>query len=416
MKANMMKTSYLLASALFFCAIFFCACDRNDKADDDRQHSTTLKAEEKKHDQVKLSKEAIEENRIKIAPVTRHVLIPSFTVPARVSYNMEAIAHVGAPVPGRVADIKVRLGDLVKPQDELIVVESPDLGEAQSDLLQKRAAAAAAASAVEPAKVSYERGKKLFEQNQGIALADLQKREADFRAAEAAQRAADVAAKAAENKLRLLGMDNAAIAKLIDTGQLTPRYPIRAAIPGQVVERNVTLGALVSADKDLITIADISVVWVLADVPEAHLADVRAGSKATITLAAIAKHQFSGTISYLSPALDSATRTLQVRIETNNDQGLLKPGMFAQAEIEVATDAKPDPVLAIPDEAVVNIENESVVFIPSDQEGIFKKVEVKLGPVVGGWRQVLSGLKENDKVVAEGAFILKAHLLKPEEE
>ena len=395
--------------------LLLCACDRHEK-DDEKKEASTQKAEEKKHDEVKLSKDAIEENGIKISPVTKRTLIPTFIVPARISYDMEKLAHAGAPVAGRVADIKVRLGDTVKANDELLIVESPDLGEAQSDLLQKRAAAAAAASAVEPAKVAWERGKTLYDQNQGIALAEVQKREADFRAAEAAQRAANVAAKAAENKLRLLGMDNAAIAKLIDTNQLTPRYPIRAAIAGQVVERNVTLGALVAADKDLITIADTSLVWVLADVPEAHLAEVRVGSNATVTLVAIAKRQFPGVISYLSPALDASTRTLQVRIETKNDQSLLKPGMFAQAEIEAATDAKPEPVLAIPDEAVISIENETVVFVPAAEEGLFKKTEVKLGPLVGGWHQVLSGLKENDKIVVEGAFILKAHLLKPEEE
>jgi cobalt-zinc-cadmium efflux system membrane fusion protein len=395
--------------------VLLCACDKQEKNEDEHKPGAA-KSEEKNHDEVKLSKDAIEENGIKIAALGKRVLVPTFIVPARISYNMESIAHAGAPVAGRVADIKARLGDLVKPQDELIVVESPELGEAQSDLLQKRASASASASAVEPAKVSYERGKTLFDQNQGIALAELQKREADFRAVEAAHRAAEVAAKAAENKLRLLGMDNASIAKLIDTGQLTPRYPIRAAIAGQVVERNVTLGALVSPDKDLLTIANISVVWVLADIPEAHLADVRVGSKATVALAAMPKLNFSGTVSYLSPALDASTRTLPVRIETKNDQGLLKPGMFAQAEIEIAADAKPESVLAIPDAAVMSIENESVVFVPAGEEGTFKKVQVRLGPLISGWHQVLSGLKENDKLVVDGAFILKAHLLKPEEE
>ena len=391
------------------------ACDRHEK-DDEKKEPSTQKTQEKKHDEVKLSKDAIEENGIKVATVGKRVLVPTFVAAARVSYNIEKLAHAGAPVAGRVADIKVRLGDMVKAQDELLIVESPDLGEAQSDLLQKRAAASAALTAVEPAKVSWERGKGLFDQNQGVALAEVQKREADFRAAEAAARAADVAAKAAENKLRLLGMDNGAIAKLIDTGQLTPRYPIRAAIAGQVVEWNVTLGALVAADKDLITVADSSVIWVLADVPEAHLADVRVGSKAKVTLAALAKQDFQGVISYLAPALDPVTRTLPVRIETKNDERLLKPNMFAQAEIEMTTDKPPEAVLAIPDEAVMNIEDEKVVFVPADEEGEFKRVEVKLGPLIAGWHQVLSGLKENEKVVVEGTFVLKAHLLKPEEE
>ena len=417
MKTDMLKPSTLLTTILFLCAIFHCDCDRRDKDDDDKPRPATQKAEEKKRGEVKISKDAVEENGIKIGPVSRRILIPTFTAPARVSYNMEVIAHVGAPVPGRVVEIKVRLGDSVKKLDELLIVESPDLGEAQSDLLQKRAAADAAQSAVQPAKIAYERGKTLFEQNQGIALADLQKREADYRAVDAALKSAQAAARAAENKLSLLGMDNAAIAKLIDTGQLTPRYVVRSAIAGQVVERNVTQGSLVSPDKDLMTIADTSLLWLLADVPEARLADVRVGTPARIILAALRDREFSGVISYVAPALDPLTRTLQVRIETKNESGLLKPGMFAQVEIEVATDKKPQPVLAVPDAAVQTIEGDDVVFVPQQgEEGTFKKVEIKLGPVVGEWRPVIFGLKENDQIVVEGSFILKAHLLKPQEE
>ena len=117
------------------------------------------------------------------------------------------MAHVGSPVTGRAVEIKVRVGDAVKKGDELLVVESPELGEAQSDYLQKRTAVAVATAAVEPARHAVERAKKLYEKNQGIALAEVQKREAELhggpgRRADGARPPLD----AAESKLRLLGM------------------------------------------------------------------------------------------------------------------------------------------------------------------------------------------------------------------
>ena len=120
------------------------------------------------------------------------------------AFNANAMAHVGSAVKGAWPELNAQVGDEVKKGDVLLVVESPELGEAQSDLLQKRAAADAAGPAVESARSAYERGKQLYEQAKGISLAELQKRETDLKSAQAAQQAAKSAATAAENKLHLL--------------------------------------------------------------------------------------------------------------------------------------------------------------------------------------------------------------------
>jgi len=121
---------------------------------------------------VKLSKEAIERAGIHVGAVTKEALTPTFRAPARVTFNEEAFAHVGTPVPGRVMEIKVRLGDVVAKNDALLIVESPELGNAQSDYLQKRTAAAVAESALKPAQFASERGKEMFEKGQAISGAE----------------------------------------------------------------------------------------------------------------------------------------------------------------------------------------------------------------------------------------------------
>src|SRR5262249_8637329 len=114
--------------------------------------------------------------------------------------------------------------------------------------------------------------------------------------------------------------------------------------------------------------------------------------------------------------LDTATRTVQARIEVANPNGVLRPGMLARAEIETSP-GDVAPVLAVPEDAVMTMEGESIVFLPDAKEsGLFKKREIQAGPAVAGWTPVRSGLAEGEKIVIRGAAILKAQLARPEEE
>src|SRR5262245_50888860 len=154
------------------------------------------------------------------------------------------MAHVGSPLPGRVVELRARLGDVVSKGDALLVVESPELGEAQSDFLQKRIAAQTFVAAVDLSKNALDRATRLFDENRGIALDEVQKREVEFKSAQAAQQSAQSAAVAAENKLHLFGMDQAAVRELAETGEVNPRFTIAAPLSGRVVDRQVTLGEL----------------------------------------------------------------------------------------------------------------------------------------------------------------------------
>lgn len=412
---------------LLLAALAAAGCDRGGKdADDDADKrgkpgtkrpaaaSTTQAADKDEGEKVKLTAEAVERYGLRIGKAKKHLLVSTFVVPARVAFNAETMARVGSAVPGRVVELKVKRGDLVQKGDELLIVESTDLGEAQSDYLQKTTALAAAVMAVEPTKTSYDRAKVLYEQSQGVSLAELQKREAEFRAARAVQQAAQGALTAASRKLSLLGMSPEAAEAMAKSGQVAPRYSVRAPLSGRVIERDVTLGQFVTPDKDsLVQLADLSALWVLADVPEARLPDVAVGSAVRVTVPA-GRFVIPGTVSFIPSSVDPATRAAQVRVEVKDAESSLKAGMFAQVEIEAATQKeKAQEVIAVPEEAVQTINGQTCVFVEDDdEENAFIKRPVAVGRAINGLVPILSGLTENEEVVKLGGFFLKAELAK----
>jgi len=362
-------------------------------------------------DEVTLTPEAIERYGIRIDTAKRQSLSASFVAPARVLFNADAMAHVGSVVSGRVSELKVGLGDVVKKGDVLFVVESPVLGEAQSDYLLKRTAVETAKPAVELAKNAYERAKSLFDQSQGIALTEVQRREIEYKAAQGDLRAAEAALLAAENTLHLYSMDHAAIDALTKSGEIQPRFTVVAPISGHIVEREATLGELVQPERDkLLVLADMTTLWVIADVPESRLGDVAKGARARIKVTAMRDQAIEGEVSFVSPSLDPATRTAHVRIEVKSDGNPLKPGMFAQVEI-IGAPAADDTALLIPEEAVQTVEGGPAVFVPVDDEpNTFAKRAVTIARASAGNVSVSSGLKEGDRIVVSGTFILKAEL------
>jgi cobalt-zinc-cadmium efflux system membrane fusion protein len=365
-------------------------------------------------DEARLSAEAVKQNGIRVAPAEMHDLVPTFIAPARVAYNAETTAHVGTPVTGRVAELRARIGDVVKKGDVLIVLESPELVEAQSEYLQRLTTARTAAPAVDIAKSSFERAERVrAETSGGIALNEVQKRQAELKSAEAALQAAQTAVTAGESKLRQLGMDQGAIAVLAKTGRTDPRYSIVAPIPGQVVEREITLGELVDPQQEaLLDLADLTTVWVLADVPEGRSRDVAVGAKARILTAEGDQQALEGTVSFLAPAIDRDTRTLPVRIVVRQAGTTLRPGTFVRAEIVVTRPGSAaEAVLAVPEAAIQTVEGRPSVFVPvAGEENTFAARPVMAGPAVGGMVPILEGLEAGEQIVVAGSFILKAEL------
>jgi cobalt-zinc-cadmium efflux system membrane fusion protein len=359
-----------------------------------------------------LTPEAIKRYGVTLGKAELVRLHPTVAAPARFALNTEAMAQIGSAVTGRVAELKVRQGDVVKAGDPLLVIESPELGEAQSDYLQKRTAVETAIPASELAKSAYDRAKALYDQSQGITLSEVQKREGEWRAAQGAVQAARAALTGAGNKLQLLGMNDGAVEVLEKTGKISPRYTVSASIEGQVLARNVTLGELVNPDKAaLLVIGDLRTLWVLADVPEGRAAEIALGNPVHVEVAGAHAVEVQGKVTYIAPLVDEQTRTVQVRVEVFRGVTALKPGQFARVRIETpASGARADkPSLVVPDAAVQTVDGQPTVFVPvAGEAGTFTKRPIKAGRVVGGMVPVLSGLREGDAVVVNGSFVLKA--------
>ncbi len=212
-------------------------------------------------------------------------------------------------------------------------------------------------------------------------------------------------------RLMLLGLSARRIAQLKTPAQVSSEVTLPAPVSGTVISRAANPGEVISADKEILRIADLSSVWVMGQVYEKDLGKVVVGSGASITSDAYPGRMFRGRVSYVDPALDPATRTAQTRIELANPGQALKIGMFvnvAFAALGVAESTRP----VVPKGAVQNINNQQVVFVEIATPNTYAMRPVKLGPEVNGEFPVIEGLAVGERVVTEGSFLLRAEWLK----
>jgi len=206
---------------------------------------------------------------------------------------------------------------------------------------------------------------------------------------------------AARRRLSLWDISEEQIEELQRRGEPTRTLTLFSPLTGFVIKKDAFQGMKVMPDKELYTIADLSTVWVNADIYEFELANVRVGQTAAITLSYFPGQAFYGRVSWISPVLDEKTRTTKVRLELQNPDFKLKPEMYTNVEIGVDAGRK----LAIPDEAVLDSGLRKVVFLDKG-EGRFQPAEVKLGGKFDGYHEVLSGLSPGERVLASAGFLL----------
>lgn len=198
---------------------------------------------------------------------------------------------------------------------------------------------------------------------------------------------------------------------LLQTPELLGKpLELKAPINGIVTERQATVGELAGKETQIYTISDPGDLWVVAEVKERDIAAVHLGEDATFSVLAYPDETFRGKVVRIGNRVESASRTLDVRIAVRNQDGRLKPGMFA--DVEIATTAVKD-ALIIPDKALQSDEQGQVVFVALDGTR-FEKRPVKIGMKQHGRVQVFDGLRESEKVVTDGSFILKSEMLKGE--
>lgn len=204
-------------------------------------------------------------------------------------------------------------------------------------------------------------------------------------------------------KLRLLGVAETGAGE--DAAKSGGLVPLRAPFSGTVIERQASEGQLVDPAATPFRLADLSVVWALLDVPETDIKNIARGQAATVEAG---RDTHSGRVTYIADVLDDQTRTVKVRVEIPNAERHFKPGMFVTAKI--ASRVTGPSRLMVPKEALFLLDDTKVVFVETD-EG-FRGRPVEVGPEVGGWVPIEKGLRAGERVVTQGAFALKAELVK----
>ena len=325
---------------------------------------------------------------VQVVPVQAVKLKRVLRLTGAVAYNSFETTPVITQIGGPVARILVFPGQEVKPGQPMLYVSSPDYAQLRTNFMKAR-------DAYQLALKSYARSEELYAHG-ARALADLEQAETTRNQAQADLQAADEA-------LKVLGLNSEKALK----DPVSPEIAVFAPIAGVVVERLASPGQVLQAGAtQVFTISNMNTVWVLANVYEHDLGFVHLGDAVEIQTDAYAT-KFNGTISFISPALDATSRTLQVRIVTNNPGGKLKKDMFVTAIVQAGVIEN---ALTVPDAAVLRTpENEPFVYVVEDpaKPNQFGQRLVSVGESQGGKTQILSGLKQGENVAADGSLFLQ---------
>jgi cobalt-zinc-cadmium efflux system membrane fusion protein len=318
-----------------------------------------------------------------VAPADGREVASELTVAGKVQFDDDHVARVLVPVAGQIVDLRVKVGDQVRKGETLGAISSRDAAVAIGENIE-------AHRDLDLAEKSAAMTEDLYEHEAASRMA-LQQAQNDL--AKARARVART-----EETLRVLGLHDTA-----EPSPFTGRVPLKSSIAGVVIERKVTEGQFVQPDATpIITLADLSTVWVLGDVFERDLRLVAAGEQARITTAAYPGETFRGTIDYISDAIDPSTRTAKVRVKVPNTGNRLKPEMFAS----IALDVKHERAVSVPATAVLTEDEKSFVYVET-APGRFVRRRVDIAPAAGDERRVLNGIGRGERVVIDGALLLR---------
>jgi cobalt-zinc-cadmium efflux system membrane fusion protein len=314
--------------------------------------------------------------------------------PGKIETNPNRVSRVALPLAGRVASVLVKLGDAVKRGDPLLTLESPDADAAAAASLAAQASLTQARANLNKAQSDYDRSKDLFDHN-AIAQKDVLTAENALAQAKAALDLAQAGLQQADRKAELLGLK---------PGVFGQKVTVPAPISGKILEISVAPGEYRNdTNAPVMTIADLSTVWVASDVPESAIRFIEPGERIDVQLTAYPGETFRGRVTRIADTVDPQTRTIKVRAEMDNSRGKLRPEMYGT--IRHTDSVRTVPV--VPTGAVVQADGKSSVWVET-ATGRFKPVEVKTGERYGDVLPVLSGLQAGMRVVVDGAMLLRA--------
>ena len=349
--------------------------------------------------------DAEQARRLKIAPVRLLEFREERTAVGRIAFNDERTTSIFAPFQGRVIRLIAKPGDRLYPGSPLLVIDSPDLVQANSDLISASVAVRKAENQVSLAERVARRQKLLYEAGAG-AFKDLEQAASDFLNAQHDLKTAQGQVTAARNRLRApFGKSDAAIAKIEATHQVDRVAEILSPITGTVTARKLSPGQFVRADNTdpMFSIGDLSSMWLIANVPEIDIPRVKVGQDAMVHVMAYPGEVFRARITYVGASVDPAVRRLTVRAEIPNPDGKLKPDMFASFRILIGA---PTQSPSAPTGAIVREgDGTMTTWVTTDRKRLVKRT-VKVGLEQDGFVQIIEGLQAGELVATESALFL----------
>ena len=344
-------------------------------------------------DRVTLTDDALESLELTYARAEVMELAPTLEVPAELVPVPDRVAEIGARVSGRIVDVLVNTGDEVDRSDALLTIESAELGRAWADLLAARARERVALRA-------RDRQQTLLDGRVTSIRA--------FEEAQGAWEVADADVSAALTRLAALG-----VAEPGEPPVNPARVTLFSPIDGTVTARWANVGEWVEPADVLARVIDLDELWLEAAVYEQQVRFVDVGQSVQVELRAFPEAVFVGEVERVAGVLDELSRSVGVRIVLANEDGRLRPGMFATARIQGALNRESRKLVAIPWAAVQEIDGRPTVFVRAG-EGTFEVRRVLTAGRVGDFVEILTGLEVGDEVVADGSFLLKGQLLRSE--
>lgn len=380
----------LLLSGVTLIALVTSGCGRSDSTAEAR----SLPAP--KSDPNRVTLDAAKAAQLHTEPVqTAVVPIGNVAAPGKVEANANRLSHVMLPITGRVTAVLGKIGDFVRQGQPMLSVESADADAAVSGSQQAQAGVTQAKSAMAKAQMDLDREKDLFEHG-AVPQKEVLNAQAVLVQAQASVEQAQAAAEQARRRLQILG---------IAPNSFGQRVTITAPISGKVLEMSVVNGEFRNdLSAPLMTIADLSSVWVTSDVPEAAIRFVKPGEPVKIELAAYPGETFRGRVTLIGDVVDPQTRTVKVRAELPNPAGKLKPEMFGTIQLAEETESRP----TVPAAAIIAADGKALVWRETSR-GVYERVSVTTGAQVGDRVAIVSGLNPSDRVVVDGVMLLNAN-------
>jgi membrane fusion protein, heavy metal efflux system len=343
---------------------------------------------------------------LEVQPAVSRSVVAPITATGQLQLNEDRTWHVGAVTEGRIVSVPVHLGESVKAGQILAQMHSHEVHDSRADRRQAVAELDRVNVMAEQALRVRDRTRRLFELK-AASREQLEAAETQYKSAQlsvsTAQAGVDKANAHLTEFLEVPLHDEGSFGKAD-----ADRVPIKAPAAGTVMERLASVGSVVSSGDPVVTVSNLSSLWLIAAVNEADLSRVRRGQRVVILVRAYPDKTFPGEVFQLGERLDAQTRTLQVRVLVSNPHGLLKPEMFATAEFSPQTEQIS---VHVPESAVQDLKGKPVVFVQT-ASGVFVPRDVQVGVRVDRQIQIVSGLKAGTPVVVNGALLLKSHILR----